>query len=132
MSPVPDHGEQTYCGSGRLSGKKAMIRGGDSGIVRAVSIALTRWSMNMPGTGSHRPECVRSGGYKVLEVRMGGSDHAGNASDLVAPTNDAVRFVEHRVLGEDFVDRGLAAGVVAFAEHVVERLAALSENPTMG
>lgn len=42
MSPVPDHGEHSYRGSGRLSGKKAVITGGDSGIGRAVSIAYAR------------------------------------------------------------------------------------------
>ncbi|MBB3443783.1 SDR family oxidoreductase [Rhizobium sp. BK379] len=42
MSPVPDHGEQTYRGSGRLTGRKAIITGGDSGIGRAVAIAYAR------------------------------------------------------------------------------------------
>ena len=42
MSPVPDHGEHSYSGSGRLSGKKAIITGGDSGIGRAVAIAYAR------------------------------------------------------------------------------------------
>ncbi|MCJ2876330.1 SDR family oxidoreductase [Rhizobium pusense] len=42
MSPVPDHGEKTYVGSGRLEGKKAIITGGDSGIGRAVAIAYAR------------------------------------------------------------------------------------------
>jgi hypothetical protein len=42
MSPVPDHGEQTYRGSGRLTGRKAVITGGDSGIGRAVAIAYAR------------------------------------------------------------------------------------------
>jgi NAD(P)-dependent dehydrogenase (short-subunit alcohol dehydrogenase family) len=42
MKPVPDHGEDTYKGSGRLTDKKAIITGGDSGIGRAVAIAYAR------------------------------------------------------------------------------------------
>src|ERR1700709_2000341 len=42
MKPVPDHGETSYKGSGRLAGKKAIITGGDSGIGRAVAIAFAR------------------------------------------------------------------------------------------
>ena len=42
MDPVPDHGEESYRGSDRLKGKRAIITGGDSGIGRAVAIAYAR------------------------------------------------------------------------------------------
>ncbi|MBF6209770.1 SDR family oxidoreductase [Nocardia puris] len=42
MSPVPDCGEQSYRGSGKLTGKAAVITGADSGIGRAVAIAYAR------------------------------------------------------------------------------------------
>jgi NAD(P)-dependent dehydrogenase (short-subunit alcohol dehydrogenase family) len=42
MNPVPDCGEQSYRGNGRLAGKRAVITGGDSGIGRAVAIAYAR------------------------------------------------------------------------------------------
>ncbi len=42
MGPRPDHGEQSYRGSGRLAGKAAGITGADSGIGRAVAIAFAR------------------------------------------------------------------------------------------
>src|ERR1700741_4185780 len=42
MDPKPDHGETSYRGSGRLTGRKALITGGDSGMGRAAAIAYAR------------------------------------------------------------------------------------------
>jgi NAD(P)-dependent dehydrogenase (short-subunit alcohol dehydrogenase family) len=42
IGPKPDHGEESYRGSGKLTGKAAVITGGDSGIGRAVAIAFAR------------------------------------------------------------------------------------------
>ena len=42
MKPQPDHGEKSYEGTGRLTGRKALVTGGDSGIGRAAAIAYAR------------------------------------------------------------------------------------------
>ena len=42
LSPAPDHGESTYRGTGRLTGRRALVTGADSGIGRAATIAYAR------------------------------------------------------------------------------------------
>lgn len=42
MNPIPDAGQNTYRGTGRLTGRKAIVTGADSGIGRAVAIAFAR------------------------------------------------------------------------------------------
>ena len=42
MTPVPDCGETSYRGSGKLTGRRALITGGDSGLGRAAAIAYAR------------------------------------------------------------------------------------------
>ena len=42
MQPPADHGEQSYKGFGRMTGRKALITGADSGIGRATAIAYAR------------------------------------------------------------------------------------------
>jgi len=54
MLPIPDHGEKSYRGHGRLEGKHALITGGDSGIGRAVALAYAREGADIAFT--HLPE----------------------------------------------------------------------------
>ena len=42
LEPAADHGEESYRGSGRLEGRKALVTGADSGIGRAAAIAFAR------------------------------------------------------------------------------------------
>jgi NAD(P)-dependent dehydrogenase (short-subunit alcohol dehydrogenase family) len=42
MVPQPDHGDESYVGTGRLKGRKALITGADSGIGRAAALAFAR------------------------------------------------------------------------------------------
>ena len=42
MAVAPDYGEETYRGSGKLEGKRALNTRGDSGIGRAVALAYAR------------------------------------------------------------------------------------------
>ncbi len=70
MHPRPDHGEDSYRGAGRLTDRKALITGGDSGIGRAVAIAFAR---------------------EGADVCIGYYDEHGDAEDTVGQIRDAGR-----------------------------------------
>lgn len=65
MTPVPDLGETSYRGSGRLAGRKALITGADSGIGASVAIAFAREGADV--TLSYLPE-EESDARRIVEL----------------------------------------------------------------
>ncbi|MGE2720869.1 SDR family oxidoreductase [Mycolicibacterium celeriflavum] len=83
MTPTPDCGETSYRGSGRLTGKRAIITGGDSGIGRAVAIAYAREGadvliayLNEDGDAKEVQKYVEDAGRKCVLVPGDLSDPA--------------------------------------------------------
>ena len=71
--PPADHGEETYRGSGRLEGRRALITGGDSGIGRAVAIAFAREGADV--LISHLPEEQEDARGDACRLRRGRRAH---------------------------------------------------------
>ncbi|TWI52372.1 hypothetical protein IQ22_03515 [Pseudomonas duriflava] len=94
MNPIPDCGEQSYKGSGRLAGKVALITGGDSGIGRAVAIAYAREGadvaisyLNEHEDAEDTARYVKEAGRKVLLI-PGDISQRQHCLDLVQKTVD--------------------------------------------
>jgi NAD(P)-dependent dehydrogenase (short-subunit alcohol dehydrogenase family) len=76
MTPRPDHGEDSYVGSGKLRGKVAVITGADSGIGRAVAIAYAREGADVlisylseDADAAEVKELVEAAGQKAVLVK---------------------------------------------------------------
>ncbi len=79
-TPRPDHGERTYQGGLKLSGRRALITGGDSGIGRAVAIAFAREGADVAIT--HLPEEQADADETLRWVRETGAKSLSISGDL--------------------------------------------------
>ena len=80
LAPQADHGENTYRGSGRLKGRKALITGGDSGIGRAVAIAFAREGADV--VINYLPEEKEDAEATLLEIKSAGQKGIGVPADI--------------------------------------------------
>jgi NAD(P)-dependent dehydrogenase (short-subunit alcohol dehydrogenase family) len=90
MDPAPDCGEDSYRGAGKLTGKAAIITGGDSGIGRAVAIAFAREGADVlisylseDSDAQDVAKYVEQAGRKAVLVR-GDVSEAQHCRDIVA------------------------------------------------
>ncbi|WP_316809493.1 SDR family oxidoreductase [Pedobacter agri] len=84
MLPVPDHGESSYHGSGRLLGRKALITGGDSGIGRAAAIAYAREGADV--VINYLPEEQSDADEVIALIKAAGRQGYGIPGDITDPS----------------------------------------------
>jgi NAD(P)-dependent dehydrogenase (short-subunit alcohol dehydrogenase family) len=96
MDVRPDHGENTYRGTGRLEGRKTVITGGDSGIGRAVALAFAREGADV--VISYLPDEEKDGQETVRLIEDAGRTAVAVPGDLVEEAN--CRAVIDRAVAE--------------------------------
>ncbi|WP_327180510.1 SDR family oxidoreductase [Streptomyces sp. NBC_01334] len=94
MDPPPDHGEETYEGSGLLDGRIAVVTGGDSGIGRAVCLAFAREGADVLFT--HLPQEDKDARETTRLVEEAGSKAIAVPCDIREEAQ-CDRLIEHAV-----------------------------------
>ncbi|MFJ4221018.1 SDR family oxidoreductase [Curtobacterium luteum] len=95
MDPVPDLGESSYRGTGRLAGRKALITGADSGIGAAVAIAFAREGADV--ALAYLPEEQSDADHVIEQVEAAGRTAVAIPGDL-----------RDRAYANDLVERAVA------------------------
>lgn len=80
MNPRPDHGEDSYVGSGRLTRRKALITGGDSGMGAAAAIAFAREGADV--AINYLPDEQPDADAVIAQIASAGRTHAALPGDL--------------------------------------------------
>lgn len=83
LRPKADHGEETYRGSGRLTGRRALITGGDSGIGAATAIAFAREGADV--AISYLPEEEPDARLVITQIERAGRKALALPGDLTDP-----------------------------------------------
>ncbi|MFK4148746.1 SDR family oxidoreductase [Streptomyces sp. NPDC004065] len=96
MDPPPDHGEESYRGSGLLTDRKTLLTGGDSGIGRAVAIAFAREGADVVFT--HLPEEEKEARETARLVEEAGRTAVPVACDI--REEEQCRRLVERTVGE--------------------------------
>lgn len=95
MEPRPDHGEDSYKGSGRLQGRKALITGGDSGMGRAAAIAYAREGADV--AINYLPEEEKDAKEVIALIKAAGRKAVAIPGDL-RKEEFCIRLIEDAVL----------------------------------
>lgn len=94
MNPVPDHGEATYTGTGRLHDRRAIVTGGDSGIGRAAAIAFAREGAHVMIAYLDEHDDAEATAREVRDAGRTAATFAGDIGDPAVCDRLAERAVE--------------------------------------